>query len=157
MLNMSSHRIHYFSSEMGSIELRDRLSKFDLPLTAWKFDPRERSSNFADVIAADEINIIDFLEIHDEFYRVGAMIKEIFDKLKSGIAIIALQKNPNTDYGLGGLRSLEKARLYLAMEPGRIKIVKAKNWAGQENPNGLMLDFKLVQGCKFIIDGGWHK
>lgn len=156
-LNMSSHRIHYFSSEMGSIELRNRLGKFDLPLEGWNFDPRERSSNFADVIAGDEINIIDFLEIHDEFYRIGALIKEIYDKLRSGIAIIAIQKNSGTDFGLGGMRGLEKARLYFAMESGRIKIVKAKNWAGQENPNGLMLDFKLVQGCKFLISKDWYK
>jgi hypothetical protein len=156
-MNQADHRINYYSSEMGNIELRDRLSKFAVPLTAWKFIAKERASNFADVIKPDEINIIDFLEVHDEFYKIGGMIKEIYDKLKKGIAIIAIQKNRGNDYGLGGTRGLEKARLYLAMEPNRLKIIKGKNWTGTENPNGLAIDFKLAQGCKFIKESEWRK
>jgi hypothetical protein len=157
-LNMDRYKIHYFSSEMGDIELRDRLSKFDFPLSRWKFTPKERSSNFADVIHPDEINIVDYLEVHDEFYKVGGLIKEIYDKLKNGVAIIALQKNPDKEYGLGGARGLEKARLYLSMGSGKIKMVKAKNWViGQTNPNGLELNFKLVQGWNFLPEGDWHK
>lgn len=149
--------IHYYSSEMGRTELRERLLKFHYPLESWKVHFWERSSNFSDVIRPDAINIIDFLEVHDEFYKIGLYIKEIFDKLKSGIAFILIQKNKNTDFGLGGMRSLEKARLYLAMEPGRLKIVKAKNWASQNNPNGLFIDFKLVNGCEFINTSSWKK
>ncbi|HHT9137237.1 MAG TPA: DnaB-like helicase C-terminal domain-containing protein [Candidatus Wunengus sp. YC60] len=157
-MNMQDHEIYYFSSEMGALEMRDRLSKFELPLNEWRFKAIERASNFADVIRADAINIIDFLEIHDDFYKVGGLIKDIFDRLKSGVAFIAIQKNRGTDYGLGGMRSLEKPRLYLAMEPGKIKIVKGKNWANPEvNPNGLELDFKLVKGCRFISTSGWKK
>jgi hypothetical protein len=149
--------VHYFSSEMGKTELRERLLKFPYPLESWKVHFWERSSNFADVIRPDGINIIDFLEIHDEFYKVGLYIKDIFDKLKTGIAFILIQKNKNTDFGLGGMRSLEKARLYLAMEPGRLKIVKAKNWASQKNPNGLSISFKLVGGCDFHNSTPWEK
>ena len=156
-LNQTRHRIHYFSSEMGPIEMRARLSKFDLSLDKWNFTPKERSSNFSDVIEPDAVNVIDFLEVHDEFYRIGGMIKEIFDKLRSGTAVIAIQKNRGTDYGLGGMRGLEKARLYLAMELGKIKIVKAKNWASEMNPNGMECSFKLVQGCKFQTVIDWHK
>lgn len=154
--NMQNQEIYYFSSEMGGLELQDRLSKFDIPLGQWKCKFIERSSNFADVIKPDALNIIDFLEINDEFYKVAGFIKEIFDKLKKGVAIIALQKNRGTDYGLGRMRSLEKPRLYLAMETGKIKIVKGKNWANSEkNPNGMICDFKLVNGCKFIMTSGW--
>jgi hypothetical protein len=42
------------------------------------------------------------------------------------------------------------------MSPGRLKIVKAKNWATSENPNGLEINFKLVDGCKLIKTGDWH-
>lgn len=156
-INQDMHEVYYFSSEMGSMELKDRLSKFDRPLNSWKIKFLERSGNFADVIRPDAINIIDFLEINDEFYKVGAYIKQIFDKLDKGIAIIALQKNKGVDVGLGGGRSLEKARLYLSMEPGKIKIIKAKNWADSyENPNGLECSFKLIKGCHFIPDK-WHR
>lgn len=156
-INQDNFDVHYFSSEMGRTELRERLSKFPYDLESWRVNFWERSSNFADVIRPDAINIIDFLEIHDEFYKVGLYIKEIFDKLSTGIAFILIQKNKNTDFGLGGMRSLEKARLYLAMEPGRLKIVKAKNWASANNPNGLSIDFKLINGCQFMNTTSWMK
>jgi len=157
-LNMAGHEIHYFSSEMGASELRGRLAKFDMPIESWRFHAWERSSDFADVIRPDAVNVIDFLEVHDEFYKVGAWIKQMYDRLKNGVAVIAIQKNIDRDYGLGGARSVEKARLYLAMEPGKLKIVKAKNWVhDQINPNKMEIAFKLVKGCNFMARSEWHK
>ncbi len=158
-MNMGKFKINYFSSEMGAMELRKRLKKFGIDLKHWKenINFRERSSNFADVIKPNDLNIVDFLEITDEFYKVGGMIKEIYDKLKKGIAIIALQKNPGTDFGLGGMRSIEKARLYLSIESGKIKIVKGKNWASETNPNGIYREFSLIQGAKFIDKSDWKR
>jgi len=152
-LNMGRFKINYYSSEMGALELRDRLKKFECNLKFWdeSINFRERSLNFADVTKANDVNIIDFLEITDEFYKIGGMIKEIYDKLKKGIAIIALQKNPNTDFGLGGMRSVEKARLYVSIDSNKLKIVKGKNWATELNPNGLTREFKLLQGAKFVL------
>ena len=162
--NWNSMPIFYFSSEMGDSELKNRLLPFIKP--TWKqfrMKVVERSSDFADVIRPDAINIIDFLEIHDEFYKVGLYIKQIFDKLNSGIAVIALQKNPGKDQGLGGMRSIEKARLAINMERGgRLVIDKAKNWATMNNPRGLALDYKLVEGCHFQVinegngNKGWY-
>jgi hypothetical protein len=149
----------YFSSEMGAIELQARLKKFNLPMDEWrKIIWKERASDFAQMIRPNAINIIDFLEVHDEFYKIGLFIKQIFDKLDKGIAILALQKNKGRDEGLGGGRSIEKARLYMAMEPGKLKIVKAKNWRNDEiNPNGLVRAYRLGGGCNFKTTGDWSK
>jgi len=158
--NMNRFEIHYFNSEMGGSEFGKRLRKVEtLHITDWKFKAWERSENFGDVIkpGKGKLNIIDFLEIHDNFYEIGGKLAEIHRKLKGAIAIIALQKNPGTDVGLGGFRTLEKPRLALAMGQSRLKIVKAKNWKTFENPNGLEIDFKLAQGCRFFTDKGWHK
>jgi hypothetical protein len=150
---LNSHKMEtvYFSSEMGDAELKERCSKFDGGIEVWrgvKFV--DKSSDFHKAIRPNGLNIIDFLEIHDEFYKMGSLIKDIFDKLDKGIAIIAIQKNKGRDEGLGGERSKEKARLYLAIEPGKLKIVKAKNWISSEiNPNGMAMEFKLAKGCKF--------
>lgn len=158
-LNMHKHKVKYFSSEMGAAELRERLSKFEMPLKDWtKVCFKEKSSDFAREIDPEAINIIDFLEMHDEFYKMGALIRDIYDKLTTGIAVIAIQKNKGRDEGLGGERSKEKARLYLAIEPGKIKMVKVKNWANPEiNPNGHQVYFKLAQGCRFKKEGDWYK
>ena len=157
-LNQLQHEIHLFSSEGGAEELKMRLSKFDCPLDSWRFKAWDRSGDFADVIKPDAINIIDYLELHDDFYKVGGIIKSISDKLKSGFALIAIQKNSGRDEGLGGARGLEKPRLYMAMEAGRLKIVKAKSWAdSSSNPNGQSIRFKLVDGCKFVIESKWQR
>ena len=85
------------------------------------------------------------------------MLTEIYRKLNQGIAIVALQKNKGRDTGVGGDRSLEKPRLYLSLESGKAKIIVGKNWVSNVNPVGLQLDFKLTQGCKFIIQKDWYK
>jgi len=158
-MNMGKFTVHYFNSEMGGGELRKRLSKFDMPLDAWTFKAWERSANFADAIKPGQgvINIIDYLEIHDNFYEVSGRLAEIHEKLNGAVAVVALQKNKGTDIGLGGFRNLEKPRLALAMSAGTLKIVKAKNWATSENPNGLQVEFKIIQGCKFKKLGDWHR
>ncbi len=159
--NMLDHPVFYFSSEMGGAELKERLSNFSdhVPLELWKHCTFiERANDFDIAIRPDAINIIDFLEIHDEFYKIGGYIKKIFDKLDKGIAIIAIQKNKGRDDGLGGARSIEKARLYLSMAPGVIKIIKAKNWVSSlVNPNGLQIDYKLAKGMIFKADSNWVK
>lgn len=158
LMNQEKSDIHYFSSEMGASELRKRLSKFDYPLDAWNFKARERTDAFSDVIVPGQgrINIIDFLEVYDNFYVIGGHLAEIHKKLKGAIAIVAIQKNPGVDVGLGGFRGLEKPRLYLAMSPNKLKIVKAKNWATGQNPNRLEIKFKIVDGAKLIPQGKWY-
>lgn len=167
MLNMiaeNQHKdwdIHYFTSELGGGELKKRLSRFDyIDLSSWKFKAYERAEDFQDVIVPgkNSLNFIDFLEIHDEFYVVGRKIKEIHDRLKGGLAIVAIQKNPGSDQGLGGFRSTEVARLVLAVDYGRVKITKAKNFRQSgKNPNGMMKDFKILNGSQIISDYPWYR
>ena len=151
--------INYFSSEMSEGEFRTRIEKFgDPPPEKWRFNAYNRCGNFADVIRPDDVNIIDFLEIHDEFWKVGGMMRDIYEQLDKGIAIIALQKQKNASMGRGGIATLEKPRLYLSMDSGKITIEKGKNWRySTVNPNGYSCLFKLVQGCKFIIERDWQK
>jgi hypothetical protein len=155
-MNMDKFKINYFSSEMGPEELKLRLLKFtDLRLKEWKFHPRERSTNFADAIVPDAVNVIDYLEVTKDFYEVGGEIKDIFDRLHKGVALIAIQKKTGADYGRGGEFTLEKPRLYLSIDSGELKIIKGKNWAEPGvNPNGMKWKFKLVNGAKFIEIGG---
>lgn len=157
-LNQKHHEIFYFNSEMGASELKIRLNQFPenlIKFNPWKFTAIERSSNFADVIKPDAMNVIDFMEVYDEFYKIGGWIRDVHSKLKTGIAIIAIQKkastkNFNQQFGRGGELTLEKPRLYLSMDRGRIEIVKAKIWKNHEvNPNGMVRRFNLIGGCEF--------
>lgn len=154
--------IHYFSSEMAGSEFRVRINLFEnCKPEDWKFTPYEKSSNFSDVIRPDAINIIDYLEMTTDFWKVAEFLLQIHKKLKKGIALVGLQKDPSRkgqgfkEYGRGGSFGLEKPRIYLAIDHGIIKIVKAKNWRTKENPNGLIKKFKLIQGWDFMETSGW--
>ncbi len=153
--NMSLFNVHYFNSEMGAGELQGRLKKFEfIGLKDWTFNAYSRDADFADVVFTGEksLNIIDFLEVHDDFYAVGEKIKQIHTALNGGIAIIAIQKNKGVEFGLGGQRTMEKARLVVNVEPGRFKITKAKNFINpKNNPNGMTCEWKLRNGCDFVM------
>ena len=163
-LNMHSEQgVFYFTSEMGLGELADRIGKFDhIDFAEWdkKIKMYERAENFPDVIKPDAINIIDYLEISDNFYLVNEMLRNIWKQLRKGVAIVALQKRGDADWGRGGEFSAEKARLYLTLNPGKkdyepatAKIVAAKNWRKPtENPKGKTWEYKLVKGCQFRIE-----
>lgn len=163
-LNQKYHKVTYLNSEMGAQELKIRLKLFEevITLDKWKFRALERSSSFADVVDPTGFNIIDFLEVYDDFWKIGGWIRDIHEKLTSGICLIAIQKRASTkkqtnDYGRGGELTLEKPRLYLSMDRGRIKVVKAKIWRNHErNPNGLIRDFKIVNGWKFLPTSKWE-
>lgn len=157
--NQEDFNVSYFSSEMAGGEMRKRLSKFrNSPLSAINFQAFARDGDFADVIMPGEknINIIDFLEVHDNFWLVGQYIKDIHERLNGAVAVIAMQKNPGADTGLGGYRMMEKARLALTLEGGLMKVVKAKNYADPVvNPNGMSIKYKLFDGINLSSPKGW--
>ena len=155
-MNMNRHKVWYWSSEMGASELRMRLEKFGIPLTDWRFKPAERSSCFSDIIQADDINVIDYLEVEDNFFLVGKELKAIYEKLDTGIALVALQKDKHKEYGRGATFGLEKPRLYVTLDHSIAKIAKAKNWRGVNNPNGKICNVRIVNGSDLSGDE-WHR
>lgn len=166
LLNMRFHRIWYMSSEMGVGELQVRLAKFkDIQ---WPIIPAhsdkpgitfvERGSEWQDIVKPNAINIIDYMELHDDFWRVGGLIRKIFDKLENGIALICLQKKAGdkTHYGRGGEFSLENPRLALAMDKGKCQIVKAKNVKERvRDPEGRTIRFKISNGADIEPETDW--
>ena len=101
--NMKDLPVWYFSSEMGGVEMRERIAMFDdPPPDAWTFKAVERSHGFADVIRPDALNIIDYLEVHKDFWEVGGWIREIHDRLKKGVAVIASAEEAQRGAGPGG-------------------------------------------------------
>jgi len=153
----------YFNSEMGAHSLRERLDRFgDFPIESDKFNVFERSADFADVLEPGEgiLNVIDYLEVSDEFYKIGGYLNQIHKKLNGAIAFVAIQKKDRrSDLPLGAQRALEKPRLALALRagnPNTLTILKAKNRKVDYNLDGRKRDFKLVAGCKFIPASDWY-
>jgi hypothetical protein len=160
--NMPFYDVHYFSSEMGPEEFKLRVQEFaedGITPDQWKLNFYERSSDFPDVLMPDSFNIFDYIEVpSDKPYLVGDILRDIHKKLNRGIAIVCLQRAKNAELGRGGQFTLDKPRLYLNIAPGKVTIVKAKLWRNRNrNPNGLVREFKLVNGYKFVPQGEWYK
>ena len=174
-MNHMQHKVCYMSSEMSTPEFKKRILAFDMPIEAWNWKNIElinRNDNFADLIKPDgRIYICDFIEVYDDFYKVGATIRDIWQALDGkGIAICCLQKNAGSLYGRGGSFSAEKARLVINLEKSYdkvgnwCKIIKCKNWAPDiiDNPDGMQRRYKLVHGNKFVesaqapTESLWH-
>lgn len=155
--NQNQYPITYICSEMGAVELRNRLEQFPgMAIEDWSFKAIERATDFADVIVPDIINIIDYLEMTDELWEVNKHLTAISHKIGSGLAIVSIQKKMGAKYGRGQEFSLEKPKLYLSMDKGVLQIVKAKSWATKADPHGLEIHYKIVGGCLFQPSSDWE-
>ena len=156
-LNIDKEKILYFSSEMTPNRFKERVDDLPRPIKEWKklLFTNDKTDNFHDSIDPDAINIIDYLELDPgRVFDVATYIKKIFDKLKKGIAIIALQKKRGEDLAYGRDWTMQKSEFYLTLSvkdgENIAKIEKAKNWAIKKaNPVGLKKKFLLVDGVKF--------
>lgn len=157
--NMDDWNVLYFSSELNAAAFKMRAKKFpDLSIDQWNIKFYQRSENFHDVIKTGprDLNLIDYMEVHTEFYRVSEYLAKIHRKLGQGICVVALQKDPYALNGRGGSFTQEKPILSLALDYGRATITKFKGQFKGENPRGKEYRFKLVDGCRFIRVSGWH-
>ena len=159
-LNWRKHNIALWDSENSKQELAIRFAEYE-DYGLWPDDiARERSKDFADVIEEynpDGINIIDYLEITENFYAVGKFLREIRDALGKGRAIVAIQKAKGAELPIGRDFSQQIARLVLTIDPGILTIRKAKSFAQRNvNPNNMKFSFKLKDGAHFTdIEESW--
>ena len=155
--------ITLFSNDMGAEEMKERFDNFKVTIpnpAPWR--TVTRYDNFSEVIDPDGINIIDLLDMDSEYYLIGREIFLIDKAIRTGMALIAIQKGATKTYGQGGDQSRKRAKLYLTMdyngnaednEPkGLLKIDKSRGRADSSvNPKGMVIDYKLVNGYKFIF------
>jgi hypothetical protein len=171
-LNLNGDRpLLYLMSEMGRSEFLSRRNKLDVPLEQWKkMKAAERSAGFHAAIwnhNRDGITFVDFLEdVDGEYFKIPSAIREIYDALSDGIAVVAIQKRADATYARGGEGTAEKARLYLSVNllcecdnfsVCSAKIVKAKDYGERPNPNGKEIHFKLLRGTEIVPITEWQR
>jgi len=162
---------YYLMSEMGSGEYVDRLRQFkSTPLSDWQsVKAAERSYDFNGVVEHHNKNgltCIDFLEeVDGEYFKIATNIREIYDALGDGVALIAIQKKTDSDYARGGQATAEKARLYMAVDYittldhsviCALKIIKVKRYV-QRNLQGYELHFKIHNGSQLEPISDWMR
>ena len=168
--NFGKMDIHYFTSEMHKAEIKDRLARFGGNIMDWRqMHIYDKDRNFQDYIGRfpDALTIIDFLEIHDEFWKVGATIRAIYDSLRNGCAIINLQKAAAAEFARGGEITIEKARLYVSLSRlwdsygtpyTRAKLLSVKAPRDVlKKPGGMIRDYRINYGWQIDPISEWYR
>lgn len=163
--NQDRFNVTYLDSEMSETEFKKRLKRFQ-PLKDWKIKAYKCHNNFDDYIESDPKNIyiVDFLEVHDNFYEIAKPIRKIHEKLGDSLCFIALHMKLGNTVGRGGDFSAEKARLYLTMDyveqerKSKVTIYDAKEpREPHESVRGLWRYVKIINGTelKYSPSDNW--
>jgi len=106
-------------------------------------------ANFEDYIEPDKINIIDWINLTTEFYRIGQIIEDIKAGLGDGLAIIVLQKEEEAEMARGKGFTRDLADVYFTIDPfgdwqSRLTVGKVKDY--KKRITGRMWGFSIVDG-----------
>jgi len=152
--NMDAHPCTLIGNEYKASKFARRVSgmTWKAPVNGEgeaKFELIERREHWKDIIRPDNINIIDWLNLGDNWFEIGKVIEGIQSKLDKGIALISIQKDEHKALGRGASFSEELSSLYLTMDFGRLYVRKCKEWQ-EWNPNRTTYGFDLTNaGTKF--------
>jgi len=150
VMNMDVYNITYFTCELTEVGFKRRMKPFENWCELYngdkspKFRVIERYDHYHDVLDPDGFNIIDYLDVNEEaeYFKIKSYIRRIKKTLDKGIAVIALQKPPGRPDAYGGANLRGDADLYLAIDYGKLTVVKAKDWHSRD-PNNVKFSFEI--------------
>lgn len=141
-------RLKLYTCESGPQQLARRLRSLGLEVPP-PFTVIDRTEKLEDIIGADDISIIDYLPIPQEVYMLQSQVDAIWRKIKTGFALINLQKPKGRDDAFGGFMLRGRAQVYLSMEADKLKVVKCKERVDiRNNP--------IDKEWQFWIENGIH-
>ena len=160
--------VRYMSSEMRKSEFKKRFRGFiDVSPEFWLQDDMTdyvmRSQDFHTALRPNAINIIDYIEFKGADFTQGAeLMRQIYDNLGDGIALIAIQKKQGAALPRSGDLVMEKPRLVISLSKipgadnlGTAEILKAKI-VRLGKCDGKKLNFEIINwGSTFRILRDW--
>lgn len=169
-LNLPYHRITYINSEMSKEELAYRLQGcqrvYGIPWQTFYSSVYFASCNcnalnkkdmdrLVALMDPDGINIIDYMKINDDFYKVGDSLERIHSRLNKGIAVVFFQKDPHANHLLGKSFPEHLARLAMLIDIDHetglrcLKFTKVKFPTQKDDyPEGRPIWFSVTDGVK---------
>lgn len=110
--------IRYLNSEMTPEELGALLAEMgpDGDMLCRHVQWVSRQYDFPRAVLTDGITILDFLQIHRDFYEIGETIAQMADRVGAGLLVILIQKKSGESFPRGGEFALERARIALLLD-----------------------------------------
>ena len=148
--------LDFFVSE-GAEMIKPKFAKLGI-VSAPTFRTYRRTENFADIIQPDNLSVIDYLRVDmEQPYAVSAKLFEIFNKLKTGIAVVAMQKPPGErKLAFGGASTAFEPSLYLGMDSNGsntgwlgFEKIKIPRFYGGTDPYNIKIEYRINDGVEF--------
>lgn len=148
--------LDFYVSE-GAELIKDKFAKLGLT-EAPAFRTYRRMENFADVLNPDNLSVIDYLRVDmTQTYAVSDKLFEIFNKLKTGIAVVAMQKPPGErKLAFGGASTAFEPSLYVGMETTGMNTgwigfekIKIPRLYGGVDPYSIKINYRIRYGVEF--------
>jgi hypothetical protein len=168
--NMNKHNIRYVSSEWSNEERDIQLEDFGVDIDEWddKIDfyaKKDVTSSFDNYIDPEKINIIDYYEKYDNYGEIPGDIRDIADKLTTGVAIVAMQKKAGMTHGYGGEGTVNRSQLYINIDRNEVDprkrivtIRKLKNATDRKySIEHLSCEFEFNDKGRIVEQTGWGR
>jgi hypothetical protein len=169
-MNMDKHKIRYVSSEWTNSERDVQLEAFHANIDEWdsKIDfyaKKDVTSSFDNYIDPEKINIIDYYEKYDNYGDIPGDLRDIADKLTTGVAIVAMQKKAGMTHGYGGEGTVNRSQLYINIDRNELDprrriatIRKLKNATDRKySIEHLSCEFEFNDKGRIVEQTDWGK
>lgn len=145
----------YFTSEFNDVKFRERIKSFD-----WvniyndgkpKFRLAKLEENFQDKLIPTGLNVVDWVDMPDEPWKIGQIFKKGSNKLTTGLLFICLQKRSYKPFAVGGEAAMDYASAFFSiifdktLSSNVLKVEKVKE-PGNSNPNYKKFSFGIAKG-----------
>jgi hypothetical protein len=157
-----SKKTMYQNVEMSDSELIDRFRAYGdiMSFSEWKENVLfiRQTSDWWDKIVPDGLNVVDYLIEYKEPYLLADYVFEIHKRLKTGICLLVVQRDPFKQYPSGGRAVRDIPRLIISLIKHRLKLedVKSFHQTAYGNPTGLSRKYKQISWWNFRADSGWE-
>lgn len=156
-----SSKILYQNVEMADSELLERFRAYGdvMSIEDWKQTATfiRQTGEWWDKILPDGLNVVDYLIEYSEPWKLPQYIFNIHQKLKSGIALLVVQRDPLKPYPTGGrgVRDIPRAIVSLIRHKVRLEDVKSYHQTDYGNPTGLCRAYKQVNWWNLRPESSW--
>jgi len=159
-----NHKIRYQNVEMADSELKARFDKYPPEIMSkldWQssVDFVRRTSEWWDLILPDGLNVVDYLIEYAEPWLLPQYVLNIHEKLKEGIALVIVQRDPYKPYPVGGRGVRDIPRLIISLINHKIRLEDVKSFADgcEHNPTNMVRSYKQIDWWKFYPTSEWEK
>jgi hypothetical protein len=157
-------KVYYFQTELSKEERMERRSNLEVQLNLppgtledeiqW-IRPRSLNSletktmdDLAQMVTPGAAVFVDYLQISDQFYRIGEVLPKLAQNIGDGLLVIFVQKDRNKPTGRGDSHLEEFPRVVLTLDPvygsDDLCVLRFRKWKAKAKPDSNLSNLEIL-------------